>query len=156
MRRFASLAMLLSLLTFLGWATVPVQSASAQLLFHRNGCHAWHTCPSDTGSYVCGDTGHGCNFDANWNRIAYPPSASKPYGTPKAPGKPAAAAVPTKAVVNTATINMRAAPSTSAAILGKYNRGTVLTLLSRSNGWVKVMASNGRIGWMSASLVVLR
>src|SRR5437667_1918456 len=25
---------------------------------HRNGCHAWHSCPSDTGSYVCGDTGH--------------------------------------------------------------------------------------------------
>ena len=28
---------------------------------HRSGCHAAHSCPSDTGSYVCGDTGHGCN-----------------------------------------------------------------------------------------------
>lgn len=27
---------------------------------HRDGCHRWHTCPSDTGSYVCGDLGHGC------------------------------------------------------------------------------------------------
>jgi len=29
---------------------------------HRSGCHRWHSCPSDTGSYVCGDTGHcsGC------------------------------------------------------------------------------------------------
>lgn len=25
---------------------------------HRSGCHAWHSCPSDSGSYVCGDTGH--------------------------------------------------------------------------------------------------
>jgi hypothetical protein len=25
---------------------------------HRNGCHRWHSCPSDTGSYVCGDTGY--------------------------------------------------------------------------------------------------
>jgi hypothetical protein len=25
---------------------------------HRDGCHRWHSCPSDTGSYVCGDTGH--------------------------------------------------------------------------------------------------
>src|SRR5947207_10273661 len=25
---------------------------------HRSGCHRWHSCPSDTGSYVCGDTGH--------------------------------------------------------------------------------------------------
>ena len=27
---------------------------------HRSGCHAWHSCPSDRGTYECGDTGH-CN-----------------------------------------------------------------------------------------------
>ncbi len=29
---------------------------------HRSGCHRWHSCPSDSGSYICGDTGHcsGC------------------------------------------------------------------------------------------------
>src|SRR5260370_2923347 len=25
---------------------------------HRSGCHHWHSCPWDTGSYVCGDTGY--------------------------------------------------------------------------------------------------
>lgn len=25
---------------------------------HRDGCHRWHSCPSDTGSYICGDLGH--------------------------------------------------------------------------------------------------
>jgi DNA repair ATPase RecN len=25
---------------------------------HSNGCHGWHSCPPDDGSYVCGDTGH--------------------------------------------------------------------------------------------------
>jgi len=25
---------------------------------HRSGCHAAHSCPSDTGSYECGDTGN--------------------------------------------------------------------------------------------------
>ncbi len=25
---------------------------------HRSGCHRWHACPSDTGSYVCGDLGY--------------------------------------------------------------------------------------------------
>ena len=25
---------------------------------HRDGCHRWHSCPSDNGSYVCGDLGH--------------------------------------------------------------------------------------------------
>jgi hypothetical protein len=29
---------------------------------HRSGCHAWHSCPSDTGAYTCGDLGYcsGC------------------------------------------------------------------------------------------------
>lgn len=25
---------------------------------HRSGCHRWHSCPSDSGSYICGDTGY--------------------------------------------------------------------------------------------------
>lgn len=25
---------------------------------HQSGCHRWHSCPSDTGSYVCGDLGY--------------------------------------------------------------------------------------------------
>lgn len=25
---------------------------------HRSGCHRWHSCPSDDGSYECGDLGH--------------------------------------------------------------------------------------------------
>ncbi|MFN8510257.1 MAG: hypothetical protein U0Z75_06805 [Deinococcaceae bacterium] len=25
---------------------------------HRDGCHRWHSCPSDTGSYTCGDLGY--------------------------------------------------------------------------------------------------
>lgn len=35
-------------------ATIPgAPPASA----HRDGCHRWHSCPSDSGSYVCGDLG---------------------------------------------------------------------------------------------------
>ncbi len=36
----------------------PFATASA----HQDGCHRWHSCPSDTGSYVCGDLGYtsGC------------------------------------------------------------------------------------------------
>lgn len=30
----------------------------APAVAHRDGCHRWHSCPSDTGSYICGDTGH--------------------------------------------------------------------------------------------------
>lgn len=35
-------------------------------LAHRDGCHRWHSCPSDTGSYVCGDLGYfsECGYDS--------------------------------------------------------------------------------------------
>jgi len=49
MRTFAHALLLAGLLTFL---TVPVADA------HRSGCHRWHSCPSDHGTYVCSDTGH--------------------------------------------------------------------------------------------------
>lgn len=32
------------------------------MLAHRSGCHRWHSCPSDTGSYICGDLGHPCQY----------------------------------------------------------------------------------------------
>lgn len=25
---------------------------------HRSGCHRWHSCVSNNGSYTCGDLGH--------------------------------------------------------------------------------------------------
>ncbi|MFQ5961282.1 MAG: thermonuclease family protein [Candidatus Methylomirabilales bacterium] len=35
---------------------------SVSALAHRSGCHRWHSCPSDHGTYVCGDLGYcsGC------------------------------------------------------------------------------------------------
>ena len=29
-----------------------------ETIAHRDGCHRWHSCPSDDGSYVCGDLGY--------------------------------------------------------------------------------------------------
>lgn len=41
---------------FLIVAVAPVAQA------HRDGCHRWHSCPSDTGSYSCGDAGYVCRY----------------------------------------------------------------------------------------------
>lgn len=38
----------------LGTFFISVAPSSA----HQSGCHRWHSCPSDTGSYVCGDLGY--------------------------------------------------------------------------------------------------
>lgn len=38
--------------------TQSLSSQNTSLFGHRDGCHRWHSCPSDTGSYVCGDLGY--------------------------------------------------------------------------------------------------
>jgi len=43
----------LALVLLLVFPAIPMESYG-----HRSGCHAAHSCPSDTGSYVCGDTGN--------------------------------------------------------------------------------------------------
>jgi endonuclease YncB( thermonuclease family) len=35
-----------------------VSSAIAGTEAHRSGCHRWHSCPSDRGTYTCGDLGY--------------------------------------------------------------------------------------------------
>ncbi len=39
-------------------ATLLALFAAIPALAHRSGCHRWHSCPSDRGTYVCGDRGY--------------------------------------------------------------------------------------------------
>lgn len=43
---------------------------------HRSGCHRWHSCPSDSGSYTCGDLGYPCQYPTYSNVTGnyYPPT----------------------------------------------------------------------------------
>jgi hypothetical protein len=43
---------------------------------HQSGCHRWHSCPSDTGSYTCGDAGYPCQYPTYPadGGVIYPPS----------------------------------------------------------------------------------
>ena len=50
---------------------------------HRSGCHRWHSCPSDTGSYVCGDLGYS-NYCGTGTTTA-PKKAPKLPSVPTAP-----------------------------------------------------------------------
>jgi hypothetical protein len=47
---------------------------------HRSGCHRWHSCPSDTGSYVCGDTGYtsGCPTSTYTQTTKVAPPKNRP------------------------------------------------------------------------------
>jgi hypothetical protein len=40
---------------------------------HRSGCHRWHSCPSDTGSYIQGDAGYISQYPTYKNGVTtYP------------------------------------------------------------------------------------
>ena len=54
-------------------------------LAHRSGCHRWHSCPSDTGSYVCGDLGYSSGCPQKYVAPIIPRGATGTYffGTPK-------------------------------------------------------------------------
>jgi len=64
---------------------------------HRSGCHRWHSCPSDTGSYVCGDTGHCSACPDNQYCLAGTPrqTQAQPQETKK-PSEQARPGVPPK------------------------------------------------------------
>ena len=39
--------------------TILIHASSSDNVFaHQSGCHRWHSCPSDSGSYTCGDLGY--------------------------------------------------------------------------------------------------
>jgi hypothetical protein len=48
------------------WAAGAVLLATALTAdAHRDGCHRWHSCPSDHNTYECGDLGHRRQYPDN-------------------------------------------------------------------------------------------
>ncbi len=58
----ARITIVISILIIAALVCVPLTVSNNPLSAHRSGCHRFHSCPSDTGSYVCGDLGYdsGC------------------------------------------------------------------------------------------------
>lgn len=53
-RRPSRVSIYLAVLSVVGAGLLSPLPAQA----HRSGCHRWHSCPSDSGSYTCGDLGY--------------------------------------------------------------------------------------------------
>ena len=67
---------------------------------HRSGCHRWHSCPSDSGSYVCGDLGY--------NTFCPNSEAAIPTPTPKVSAQPLRPAKVTRGVPYIHSYDLRA------------------------------------------------
>jgi hypothetical protein len=71
--------LVLTLITMAGFASLAFTRPAEA---HRNGCHRWHSCPSDTGSYVCGDLGY-YTYCPNKPNDTPPPPAAAPAPPPQ-------------------------------------------------------------------------
>lgn len=88
---------------------------SHQVFAHRSGCHRWHSCPSDTGSYVCGDLGYfsGCPQQQIILPTATPYPTPFPTSTPVLPtNTPIPTNIPTSkpTMIPTSTKNIIKSP----------------------------------------------
>ena len=52
--------------------------------------------------------------------------------------------------VATASLNMRSAPSTNSMVVGSLTHGSRVTVRERRQGWLRIVTSDGREGWVSA------
>ena len=55
--------------------------------------------------------------------------------------------------VTAGALNVRSGPSTSYGITTKLYKGDKVEILETSNGWHKIKASNGKIGWVSGDYI---
>lgn len=127
------------------WATRHVVSfAALSVLFllaapaqaHRDGCHRWHSCPSDTGSYVCGDLGY----------TTYCGGTAAPAAAPRAASAPPASG--SNARYTTTGVNLRAGPSAQTLKLATLAKGARVSLLGCAANWCRV-TWRGQTGYVA-------
>ncbi len=153
---------------FGGFAFAP--SAEA----HRSGCHRWHSCPSDSGSYVCGDLGYASECPKS---APQPTPKPKPQPTPKpkpaVTPKPAATPKPqTTPVPGSTTITIqhggnvrKTARVVKTNIVGQACPGDQVIVQEKAAPWYKIRISKiadscdaarvpvGAEGWIHVALL---
>ncbi len=65
-----------SLKAVLAIISLTIVLAQVPVSAHQSGCHRWHSCPSDSGSYVCGDHGYTSECGATSTPVYTPPAVA--------------------------------------------------------------------------------
>jgi hypothetical protein len=88
----------LQIFLVLGLSLISLLGSPVVVSAHRSGCHSWHSCPSDSGTYTCGDKGYcsGCPDNRYCKQGQYSP-APTPAPRNVAPTTPPVATVITGA-----------------------------------------------------------
>lgn len=106
---------------------------------HRSGCHRWHSCPSDRGTYECGDLGYTtyCGTGAETTRSSLESSTLL------------TGSVDDNVRYTKTKVNLRSGPSTQSTKIAVMNPGVPVTLQGCASGWCRVTVYNGYRGYVS-------
>jgi hypothetical protein len=115
-----------------GLSVLVLVLSSAQA--HRSGCHRWHSCPSDTGSYVCGDLGYFTFCPGGAPATTEPQPAAQPNN--RSLGAIAAPSGPPRPRYVIAGVNYIRAGSVN---------GTVGSVSKLGGGWYRLTVKNATI-----------
>lgn len=105
---------------------------------HRSGCHRWHSCPSDRGTYVCGDLGYTSECPSST------PVMTPPAQTTSAPVVPLKRTVlpslntGATAKVNDDLVRFRASASSEGKVLFWVEKNTQVNLGACGANWCAV------------------
>lgn len=103
---------------------------------HRSGCHRWHTCPSDTGSYTMGSPA----VNVPTTRVASAPAVTSSYTSSASNA------------MMTSNVNLRASASRAGRVLRVVPKSAVVSLYSCAGTWCRVKYQ-GQEGYVSKDYV---
>lgn len=139
---------------------------------HQSGCHRWHSCPSDSGSYICGDLGYtsGCPSYAPVKPTVRTP-APKPVIKSISANPPSVVddfAVPSNEIETfsaTGTLKIpasfRRCPSTDCSVIRYYAETSNVSIIGKykKDNWYQISGSTDAggtgqkaTGWISQSV----
>lgn len=110
---------------------------AADALAHPDGCHRWHSCPSDDGGYVCGDLGHCSECPDNRYCLlgrSRSAAAAPPTRTPRPTQTPAPTHTPRPTQVPDAPRMPRAATASEPAVSRALNNSADATRQAADTG----------------------
>lgn len=82
--------------------------------------------------------------------IQAPPTASRPSVANLPRTEPTPSSAPSEVrFVTASSLNIRSAPNTAGAVIGKLQNGHQVSVLDRSDGWLLIETSPGVNGWIS-------
>jgi uncharacterized protein YgiM (DUF1202 family) len=131
--------------------TVIQQGTSVTVLDHKKSWYKVQLSDGTVGWVVAAGLGMGSSTAASAPATT---TVQPTIGNPVAPQRPGVTTSNTHASTVTSKVSglrVHTGPSAAAPVVNAVQKGQHMTVIAKSNGWVKVRLSDGSVGWVSAA-----